>query len=42
MLGMTPRDVARLIRDGTLKASRRGRHFHIDRDSIEAYRKTLR
>ena len=39
ILGQTPRDVARLIRDGTLKASRRGRHFHIDRDLIEAYRK---
>jgi len=42
MLGQTPRDVAQLIRDGTLKATRRGRHYHIDRDLIEAYRKTVR
>jgi len=42
MLGRTPRDVAKLIRDGSLKATRRGRHYHIDRDLIESYRKTLR
>ena len=42
MLGQAPREVAHLIREGTLKASRRGRHFHIDRDLLEAYRKTLR
>ena len=42
MLGQTPRDVAQLIRNGTLKATRRGRHFHIDRDLIDAYRKTAR
>jgi diguanylate cyclase (GGDEF)-like protein/excisionase family DNA binding protein len=42
LLGQTPHEVARLIRDGTLKASRRGRHYHIDRESIEAYRKTPR
>ena len=42
MLGQTPRDVALLIREGALKATRRGRHFHIDRDHIQAYRKTVR
>ena len=39
MLGETPRAVARMIRDGSLKATRRGRHFHIDRDLIDAVRK---
>jgi diguanylate cyclase (GGDEF)-like protein/excisionase family DNA binding protein len=42
MLGQTPREIAHLIRSGSLKASRRGRHYHIDRDLIEAYRKTAR
>jgi excisionase family DNA binding protein len=42
MLGQTPHDITRLVREGTLTASRRGRHYHIDRDLIEAYRKTLR
>jgi diguanylate cyclase (GGDEF)-like protein len=42
ILGQTPRAVALLIREGALKATRRGRHFHIDRDLIEAYRKTSR
>jgi len=42
MLGRTPREVAHLIRDGSLKASRRGRHYHIDRNLIEAYRKAAR
>lgn len=40
MLGEAPREIARLIREGTLKASRRGRHFHIDRDLIETFRKS--
>jgi diguanylate cyclase (GGDEF)-like protein/excisionase family DNA binding protein len=35
LLGCTPRDVAALIRNGTLHASRRGRHLHIDRDQID-------
>lgn len=39
MLGLTPHDVAHLIHDGSLKAMRRGRHFHIDRDAIDAYRR---
>ena len=42
MLGQTPHDVASLIRQGTLKATRRGRHLHIDRDLIESYRKATR
>ena len=42
MLGTTARDVAQLIRRGALKASRRGRHLHIERDLIEAHRKTIR
>jgi diguanylate cyclase (GGDEF)-like protein/excisionase family DNA binding protein len=42
MLGQSARHVTRLIRNGTLKATRRGRHCHIDRDLIEAYRKTLK
>ena len=42
LLGLSPREVTRLIKDGTLKASRRGRHFHIDRDQIDAYRKAAR
>jgi diguanylate cyclase (GGDEF)-like protein len=42
VLGQTPREVAQLIRSGALRASRRGRHFHIERDLIEAYRKTAR
>jgi diguanylate cyclase (GGDEF)-like protein len=42
MLGVTARDVSHLIRTGALKASRRGRHLHIERDQIEAHRKTIR
>lgn len=40
MLEESPRAIARLIRQGTLKASRRGRHYHIDRDLIESFRKS--
>jgi diguanylate cyclase (GGDEF)-like protein/excisionase family DNA binding protein len=39
MLGLSPRDVTRLVRQGALKATRRGRHWHIDRDLIDAYRR---
>lgn len=39
MLGQTAREVAHLIREGTLKATRRGRHYHIERNLIEAYRR---
>jgi diguanylate cyclase (GGDEF)-like protein/excisionase family DNA binding protein len=42
ILGRSPREVGQLIREGSLKAARRGRHYHIDRDLIEAYRKTAR
>jgi diguanylate cyclase (GGDEF)-like protein/excisionase family DNA binding protein len=42
MLELTPREVARLIRAGTLKATRRGRHWHIDRELIDTYRKAIR
>jgi len=42
LLGESPREITHLIRDGSLKATRRGRHYHIDRDLIEAYRKTSR
>jgi diguanylate cyclase (GGDEF)-like protein/excisionase family DNA binding protein len=42
MLGQTPRDVTRLIREGALRATRRGRHLHIERDLIQTYRKTVR
>jgi diguanylate cyclase (GGDEF)-like protein/excisionase family DNA binding protein len=42
LLGTTPRQVAQLIKSGVLTASRRGRHFHIDRQLIEAVRKSGR
>jgi excisionase family DNA binding protein len=42
MLGIGAREVAQLIRSGALKATRRGRHLHIERDLIEAHRKTFR
>jgi diguanylate cyclase (GGDEF)-like protein/excisionase family DNA binding protein len=42
LLGLSPREVTGLIRNGTLTASRRGRHFHIDRDLIDSYRKAAR
>ena len=35
LLGLTAREVIRLIRGGTLRAARRGRHYHIDRAQIE-------
>jgi diguanylate cyclase (GGDEF)-like protein/excisionase family DNA binding protein len=38
LLGKTARDVVRMIRNGTLRATRRGRHFHIDRAHIEEHR----
>jgi diguanylate cyclase (GGDEF)-like protein/excisionase family DNA binding protein len=38
LLGTSVRDVMRLVRAGTLRATRRGRHFHIDRAQIEDYR----
>lgn len=39
LLGLTAREVIRLIRTGALRASRRGRHYHIDRAQIEEFRK---
>ena len=42
MLGLTAREVAQLIRRGTLRATRRGRHWHIERELIESHRKALR
>ncbi len=38
LLGTTAREVIRLIRGGTLRAARRGRHYHIDRAQIEEVR----
>jgi diguanylate cyclase (GGDEF)-like protein/excisionase family DNA binding protein len=40
LLGHTPREIAALIRRGTLTAARRGRHYHIDRDRIEAFKRS--
>jgi diguanylate cyclase (GGDEF)-like protein/excisionase family DNA binding protein len=40
LLGVTPHEVSNLVRAGTLKASRRGRHYHIDRDALDAYKKS--
>jgi diguanylate cyclase (GGDEF)-like protein len=42
MLERTPHEVSRLLRAGTLKATRRGRHFHIERDHLDAFRKQHR
>jgi diguanylate cyclase (GGDEF)-like protein len=38
LLGATAREVIDLIRGGTLRVSRRGRHYHIDRAQIEEFR----
>jgi len=38
LLGLSNREVSRLLRDGQLRATRRGRHLHIERNAIEAYR----
>jgi len=38
LLGVTNRDVSKLLRAGQLRATRRGRHLHIERHAIEAYR----
>jgi diguanylate cyclase (GGDEF)-like protein/excisionase family DNA binding protein len=39
LLGTTARQVINMVRRGTLRATRRGRHFHIDRSQIEEYRR---
>jgi diguanylate cyclase (GGDEF)-like protein len=41
LLGRTPRDVVKYLRAGTLAATRRGRHFHIDRAQIDSLRRRL-
>jgi diguanylate cyclase (GGDEF)-like protein/excisionase family DNA binding protein len=38
LLGVTTREVTRLLRGGALRATRRGRHLHIEREHIDAYR----
>jgi diguanylate cyclase (GGDEF)-like protein/excisionase family DNA binding protein len=38
LIGTTPREIVRLLRNGTLRATRRGRHFHIDRSQLDDYR----
>ncbi len=38
LLDCTPREVRRLVRTGELAGSKRGRHYHIDRASIDRYR----
>jgi diguanylate cyclase (GGDEF)-like protein/excisionase family DNA binding protein len=38
LIGATPREVVRLLRNGVLHATRRGRHFHIDRSELDDYR----
>jgi diguanylate cyclase (GGDEF)-like protein/excisionase family DNA binding protein len=38
LIGKTPREVVRLLRNGVLHATRRGRHYHIDRAQIDDYR----
>jgi excisionase family DNA binding protein len=38
LLGVTNREVAGLLRGGQLRATRRGRHLHIERGAIDAYR----
>jgi diguanylate cyclase (GGDEF)-like protein/excisionase family DNA binding protein len=42
ILESTPHEISLLIRQGELPATRRGRHLHINRDDIEAYRKARR
>jgi diguanylate cyclase (GGDEF)-like protein/excisionase family DNA binding protein len=39
LLGKSARDIVRMIRSGALTATRRGRHFHIDRARIEEHRR---
>lgn len=38
LLDCRPEEVRRLIREGELSATKRGRHYHIDRASIERHR----
>jgi len=38
LMGTSAREVVRLVRSGALRATRRGRHYHIDRAELENYR----
>jgi diguanylate cyclase (GGDEF)-like protein/excisionase family DNA binding protein len=38
ILGTTAREVSRLVRGGVLHASRRGRHYHLDRTEVDEFR----
>jgi excisionase family DNA binding protein len=38
LLGLSNREVTKLLRSGALQARRRGRHLHIEREHIDAYR----
>lgn len=38
LLGRNPREIVALIRSGALRASRRGRHYHIDRTELEEFK----
>lgn len=40
LLGVSTREVMKLLRSGTLNATRRGRHLHIDRAGIEEHKRT--
>jgi excisionase family DNA binding protein len=39
LLGITMKDVARLVRKGELKPKRRGRHLFIEREAVDEYRR---
>jgi diguanylate cyclase (GGDEF)-like protein len=41
LLGMTPRQVTGMLKTGALRATRRGRHLHIERSLIEEHRRRL-
>jgi excisionase family DNA binding protein len=38
LLGCAPQEIRRLVRAGELRATRRGRHYHIDRKAVEHYK----
>jgi diguanylate cyclase (GGDEF)-like protein/excisionase family DNA binding protein len=38
LLDCPPLEIRRLVRAGVLAASKRGRHYHVDRSSVERYR----
>ena len=39
LLGVSVREIMRLVRSRELRASRRGRHLHIERDAVDEYRR---